>query len=495
MHALRGGSAKAWDPAAMISRRAFVAASVGSWCAIACKPIVSEAVQADADSAFTPEMFGAKGDGLTNDTAAFRALSERITRERGGTVRLRRTTYLVGAQRPAIGGNTRYAFEPDPILQFSGLRGSLHIEGNGAVLKCAPRLKYGTFDRRSGAATRHPMPYIQPGELATPYDFMIMVRDCAGAVTISDLELDGSVGALQVGGQYGDTGWQIPAVGIYLVDNRGDEIIRNVYTHHHAQDGIMINGIDDPALAARVTRRIESLRSEYNGRQGCSIIGGRGYQFENCKFNHTGKAGLSSAPGAGLDIEAEGQKTIRTLAFRNCEFSDNTGCGMVADSGDSEGATFSGCSFVGTTNWSAWPRKPMFRFRDCRFVGSIVQCYGDPNPRRAVHFESCTFTDDPALSPNGKVYKEGRANGSLANLGETRNVLFKDCSFYADHGAVLPWSLHVIYQDCTMRQKVRTTQGFPRGSFLGRNEITGNVDLYSSTVSGALVLNGKLQPG
>jgi hypothetical protein len=475
----------------MISRRFFVTSSIVSLCAAVPR---SASLAAQAETVFTPEMFGAKGDGTTNDTAAFWRLSQSVMREGGGIIRLRRTTYLVGEQQRRTGGNSRYSYSPREILQLEGLREPLHIEGNGAKLKCAPGLKYGTFSPVTGRATKHPMPNLNAGELATPYDYMILVRNCSGSVTISDLELDGSLGDLEIGGQYGDTGWQVPAVGIYLVDNRGDEIVRDVFTHHHAQDGIMISGSDNAALAARVSRRVENLRSEYNGRQGCSIIGGRGYQFSNCQFNQTGKAGLSSAPGAGLDIEAEG-KTIRALSFRNCQFLDNSGCGMVADSGDTEGASFTGCSFVGTTNWSAWPRKPLFRFRDCRFVGSIVQCYGDPDPVRAAQFESCIFTDNPALSPNGKVFREGRADGSLANLGETRNVLFKDCSFLADHGAVLPWSLHVIYQDCTMRQKVRTTQGFPRGHFRGRNQITGNVDLYSSKISGELVLNGTQQSG
>src|SRR4051812_45456452 len=49
--------------------------------------------------ALTPEMFGAKGDGATNDSAAFARLAEAITHRGGGTIALRRKTYIVGAQR------------------------------------------------------------------------------------------------------------------------------------------------------------------------------------------------------------------------------------------------------------------------------------------------------------------------------------------------------------------------------------------------------------
>ena len=53
---------------------------------------------------------------------------------------------------------------------------------------------------------------------------MIRVERCSGPVAIADLELDGNSGRLLVGGQYGDVGWQIPAVGIQLVDNRGPRL-------------------------------------------------------------------------------------------------------------------------------------------------------------------------------------------------------------------------------------------------------------------------------
>jgi len=43
-------------------------------------------------------MFGAKGDGVTNDTDAFASMSTAIRLRGGGTVELRKTTYLVGRQ-------------------------------------------------------------------------------------------------------------------------------------------------------------------------------------------------------------------------------------------------------------------------------------------------------------------------------------------------------------------------------------------------------------
>jgi hypothetical protein len=347
-------------------------------------------------------------------------------------------------------------------------------------------LRFGTFDPLTGAATHHSIPYYGSGELASPYSAMIAVKNCTGKkVYIEKLELDGNLSGLEVGGPYGDTGWQIPAYGIQLLNNLSAEQIVGVHTHHHPVDGLLIDGAPHRVSVSQ----IDDLTSEYNVRQGCSIVGGRNYSFSNCKFNHTGKAGMVSAPGAGVDIEAE-SSPVRNLAFSDCEFSNNSGAGLVADSGDSEGATFKGCSFVGTTNWSAWPRKPRFSFEDCSFVGSISNTYGDSDPARAAQFHNCLFRDDPALSPTGEVYK---ASFPIADLSDYSNVLFDTCAFNLTHDEVLPWSTSAIYKDSVMSQAA-AKQAYPRGTFLGSNRIDGNVDVYGSKVLGELIVNGQVVP-
>jgi hypothetical protein len=437
---------------------------------------------------FRPEDFGARGDGITNDSAAFARLGNAVSARGGGTIVLRKTTYLVGAQAPSLAAE--WAFAPARLLQIAGCSKAVHIAGNGAVLRCAPGLRYGSFERDSGAPHKPKLPFYDQSLRATPYEAMITVRNCSGGVLIEDLELDGGVSKHRLGGPWGDTGWQIAADGLDLFDNVGDEIVRNVHTHHHARDGLLIDGRDAPACGA--TRLIQNVRSAYNARQGCSLIGGRDYAFTGCSFSHTGKAGFYSAPGAGIDIEAEGGKKIRDLRFRDCRFEDNSGCGLLADSGDTEGADFVTCTFVGTTSWSAWPKKPRFRFSGSRFVGSAVNCYGDPDPNRAAQFRDCIFTDNPKQAPGGLVYREGRSDGALVDLSDWLNVLFSRCRFEAVGGAVLPWSTGAIYADCTMRQTSRST-GHPRGTYVGRNVITssGGVDLYNVRVRGSLMVNGK----
>ena len=472
-----------------LSRRVLLRAgfptATGLWLAMA-----FPASCAAQSAAITPEQFGAKGDGQTDDTDAFAAMAAHINARGGGEVTLRRTTYRVGRQVQAGRSGASYAFAPAPILELKGLSGPLVIRGNGAVLRCSPGLRYGTFDPVTGAATDHPLPHYSAGELAAPYHAMIKVEDCSGPIEISDIELDGDVERWAIGGPWGDTGRQIGASGLVLVNNRGPEHIARVRSHHHGQDGIMIDGFDGERSSPST---FEDVRCEYNGRQGCSIVGGRRYEFRDCRFAHTGGSKVSSAPGAGVDIEAEAGKRVRDLKFVNCIFDDNAGCGMVADSGDSEGAQFVRCIFIGATNWGAWPNKPRIRFEGCRFVGPIVNAHGHQDPARATQFVDCSFRDDPRLSPTGKIFGGGNPDRPIADLPYSLNVLFKQCRFILTHRAALPWSTTVIYEDCEMSQ-LSPAIAFPRGFYQGRNIIRGMPNLGGSLNRGELVINGKQFP-
>jgi hypothetical protein len=462
-----------------ISRRNFVAT-------VAAATTLPSTAAAQAGGAFRPEDFGARGDGLTNDTRAFAAMSAEINRRGGGTISLGAgRTYIVGEQRR--GGH--YAWTPAPIIDLRNLRSPLRILGNGARLRCQPGLRFGAFDARSGRPARGPMPNYRLHEVASPYLAMIAISACRASVEIRDLDLDGNIENLQIGGPYGDTGTQIPASGILLSDNLQGETVANVLSHHHGQDGATIDGADRRTARSRFSRFV----ARHNGRQGLSLVGGRGYDFEDCEFSHTGRSVVRSAPGAGVDIEAEGRKAIRDLTFARCRFADNYGGGLVADSGNIEDARFRQCEFVGTTGWSAWPKKPRFTFDGCTFVGAVANAHADSDPARATRFTDCRFTDDPTLSPTGQVYTGERGGGAIVNLGQSDNVLFDRCSFELIGSAVLPWSWKALYRDCTMRQRSATT-AMTKGKYLGSTTISGPVDLYGSMVVGRLLLNGRQVP-
>jgi hypothetical protein len=435
--------------------------------------------------AVTPEMFGAKGDGRTNDTEAFAAMSAHVNARGGGTIVLRPTTYIVGQQKRGPGGKSP-SFEPAKIIHLAKCPRAVTIRGNGARLRLAAGLRYGRFDPQSG----DPLPRGQKLDLtnqASPYRGLIHIAHCSGRVEISDIELDGNLQQLRVGGKYGRGGWQAGGTGLWLFQNSGPELLARIHSHHHAQDGLILAPTADRVGATLVT----DVTCEYNGRQGCSITGGRNLVFEHCKFRHTGRAGLGSNPGAGVDIEAE-RPPISDVIFRDCEFSDNKGFGLVAASGKSADLQFERCKFVGTTNWSAWPDRRRMRFRKCLFVGAINHARGDLDPAEAAQFLDCTFTDDPALSPTGKVFlPEGKW---IAIVLDRPNVQFRRCRFRLVSDGVLPLSQkQVIYADCEMSQR-STAPSAPRGTYVGTNSIRGNAHLEDSVIRGNVTLNGRLLP-
>ena len=106
----------------------------------------AHAIQAAGQLVFRPETFGARGDGVSNDTAAFARLAETVNANGGGRIELRRTTYIVGGHQPGTGNRNPTLFDPQKVMNFYGCRKPLTISGNGARLRCASGMRYGVFE-------------------------------------------------------------------------------------------------------------------------------------------------------------------------------------------------------------------------------------------------------------------------------------------------------------------------------------------------------------
>ena len=462
-----------------MDRRSFLGATLAS-------ALLSGRSLAQSEPLLRPEDFGARGDGATNDSAAFSLLSARVRHMGGGTIQLAPgKTYVVGAQRR---GADR-AFSPSPLLTFENLERPLTIIGNGARLRAEAGLGFGAFDPHTRLPVQRQMPNVQEPDRASPYLAMILVRGARSPVIISDIELDGNVAGLLIGGRWGDTGYQVPGSGIALYENLAEERISNVFSHHHPLDGVMIDGAELRNARSHFTR----LVCQGNGRQGLSLVGGSGYDFEDFDFSRTGQSGVQSAPGAGVDIEAENHKRIRDVTFARCKFRDNAGPGLIGEGGDSSGVSFADCEFVGTTDWAAVPNRPRFSFDRCTFAGTVIQAHASAVPAEATKFRQCRFTDNPKMSPTGDLFVGGKAGDGIVNLGSSDNIQFDRCVFDLDHRGVLPWSWRAIYQDCTMGQ-ASSTPAMTKGKYLGNNVIDGPVELYGSMIVGTLILNGKSVP-
>lgn len=418
------------------------------------------------------------------NSKAFAAASGAINRAGGGTLVMPAGTYRVGYQ---IRGRAPELL-PD-IIRIESCSRPVVLEGAGVLLKAADRLRFGSFHPQTGRRHDPPtLPFTDPAYRVDAYR-MILVRDCKAPVRIEGFELDGNLGRYELGGQWADTGRQALAIGIMLDRNTGGVTIANVNSHHHGLDGIMLVHHGLTASSPRYPITLIDVVCDSNARQGLSWVGGTELTAIRCRFSRTGRSRFSSAPGAGVDVEAE-DSVCRNGRFVDCQFDDNSGVGFVADSGDSANIRLERCTFIGTTSWSVWPRKPGIVFQDCQFVGSIVNVFSDADPRRATRFLSCRFTGDRKLSPTGAVYGE-----FLINLGSgAANVLMSDCQFNAvDAGIALAWTAgDVRYHNCNFRQQGKTV-GRPRGIFTGTNRIqsAGEVDLYGSRFLGPVYVNGK----
>jgi hypothetical protein len=380
---------------------------------------------------------GAKGDGLTNDSEVFRRASELIEQAGGGTLVIPPGTYIVGEQesRPWGGPDGKIQFYAHRnIISIKGVNGLL-IEGNGAKLKLASGLRYGSFDNE-GKAIDPEVGGQANGEIKLFVDFsckasvgsMIGIYDSEGVI-IRNLELDGNSGELILGGNWGDAGRQIEAEGIRSTRNRY-VVLENIHSHHHGEDGIYVNYANLTEGDLATPHLLKGVVSEYNGRQGLSWVGGIGLTAIGCKFNHTGQGAFCSMPGAGFDIEAE-LSVCRNGYLEDCEFINNRNTGMVSDSGDGGHTKFVNCLFWATGDegcFAIWCRKPGLKFEDCKVYGSGVHAYGSDDPEMATSFLRCTFEDKPWT--NGKV---SRSAGQLYTVdGAGNNVSWKDCTFIAN---------------------------------------------------------------
>ena len=355
-----------------------------------------------------------------NSTEAFAAASAAINAAGGGKLVLpAKSIFIVGKQTLAGAKGKGYSYLPSKIIYIEGCANKVIIEGNGSILRAAPGLKFGSFDPITGLKYDHAMPWTNQDYRADVYKGGIVYSQSNVSFEVRNLEIDGNIANMELGGKWGDTGYQCGGTGLKMINTKNSSA-SNIYTHHNPLDGLSIwtTGLKEgdektPALLTNVT-------SEYNARQGMSWSGGIGLTAINSKFNHTGKATFTSSPGAGLDIEAQ-DSVVRDGLFINCEFINNSGLGVVADSGDGGYTTFQNCTIWGTTNRALWAHKPFMRFEDCAIYGSIVNPWGSSDPAEATQFIRCQIED--------KVHELYGLYASQFMIDiDANNVLFDGCT-------------------------------------------------------------------
>lgn len=348
----------------------------------------------------TPEMFGALGDGVSLDHYNFLAMSQYV-RDRGcGIIILRPgAEYVVFDQTINTSAGQPYYNAAGSPLSFFGCNGVLVI-GDGAVLKTQPGLRYGAFDPVTGEPFN-----AAPGGFTNPAFAAqigtLVSTSGASNVTLQNVVGDGNSANLVVGGYFGDVGIQLDHTGI-----RTDGAIKTRITggsmNDFGLDGLYASGPAGFDLGL-VVDGFTSLR---NGRQGFSWVGGRNVNCRACNFSETGRGAISSSPGAGLDLEDNGQG-VSDGYFENCTFSDNAGPSVLCLN-DTANILFRGGVMHNRASGRAlWPNSPDLRFDSVAIFGNVI------NVHHETVFNNCFFSNESKFGQTGVALLMDVVNGTF----------------------------------------------------------------------------------
>lgn len=410
--------------------------------------------------------FGAKGDGVTDDMPAFIKATEFFNKRKGnGTLMIPSGIYLVHTQseNPVKGGTY---YKTKQCFEFVYCK-NLKIIGKGKVLiKYVAGQRFGSFHPLTGKIHKPKMPFLDFSYrigIGSVFD----IGSCDN-IEIKNIEADGNISNMIIGGTWGDVGHQVGHSGIVL-GNTHNVKIEKVSFHHFGLDGIMIVNKERFMNGEKLKDSIviKNADFEYNGRQGLSWVGGNGLEVYNSKFNHTGRNGtIASVPGAGMDIESE-VAPLMNGKFVGCEYINNHGVGVIADSGPSQDMEFDDCTFWGTTAWSIWTPKINYTFKNSKIYGSIVHANAGKNDYEATKFINCLFEN--------KLYNGKKSSGNfLIELNAVQRVRFEKCTFNAKYGVVPIWidspendaSASNLFKDCTINFTVDSTIAYSYPSVL-----------------------------
>lgn len=370
-----------------------------------------------------PEWFGAVGDGVTSDAAAFTAMN--ALGATLGFLHIELTggkTYIAGDQ---VGGGGFYRAKVDCISAIS-LR-SLIVRGNGATIKVKPGLKYGAFDPVTGLAAAA---WSSSNANIAQAPQGIHAELCA-FVDVRNVVLDGNASTLVIGNDTSANSCEALHMGYQLIDCK-QVVFRNVKPINWAEDCGRTANPTGTELDTDRPQMFVNCVHDNAGRNSAMIGGGVHVIYDNCTFTHPGSAftrnngtGVKgTSPRAAFDVEAEAV-IIRNVRFRNCFFGmgpDGQSSVVGSGGGDTKDVLFEDCTLVGRH----WLTVEGLRFVRCKFYGWFQDLYDAVQDEgKLPRFEDCQFYDTtigdtPLQSPTAMKFIAGAPVG----------VALRGCKFY-----------------------------------------------------------------
>lgn len=397
----------------------------------------------DAIDWLTPEMFGAVGDGVTDDQTAFEALAAAVNAANGGSIRFTQgATYLVGKQ--TAGGGVYY-LAPGYGLEIHDCE-SVTLDFNGANFKMNP-LKFGSFNATTGLPSAPVLPVYDYSIRADPGG-LFKFEDNERVVLTGAAVMDLNGSNMILGGEWGDIGYQIAHYGIELYGNGSTNTDGcNVKIKNSLLDGLAIGSTGLTAASARQPITLRGIHVENVGRNCISVIGSNDLLIDKCSMVNSGRGPkpgggyITSAPGSAYDIEAE-SSVNRNVRITNSVMIEGPlgGAAFVADSGDSRDILVENCIIDGRISVSRLGTV----FKNCQINGRFTKVatggVGD-----ATLIDGCFGNDTPIYSAAVTGYfidTEGSGPGAvmrdcvftLANIGiNGRGLTMLDCTITFDH--------------------------------------------------------------
>jgi len=366
----------------------------------------------------TPEMFGAVGDGITNDTVAIRnALNYAM--ENGKILKFEEKTY--GVIPDVSSSNRAHNLNTDSFHAFY-ITAPVEIDLNNATLQ------------------------VLENTVVAWHMFLVFCR--TGYITIKNGTMLGDRDTGPTGTHYDSTKF------VFIIDSQ-NVTLENLVLKNSKGDAIGINGVQDTHGKAvpypyefedfYMGINIRNCIIDKSNRNGITVAKCRGVVIDGCVITNTDGV----APKLGIDIEPSyGHGNSFQITIKNCYFSGNTmGC-IGAYSPDDltiinctggEGVTIRNCPDARITN---------SQLADVNIWGT--NCTVDDCDTGLIKINRFSYTYDKVPDIHVRSTKCGGVNIPAATGSTFGDIIFENCAITADmaldaHGANTDYAKKLMF--------------------------------------------------